>query len=132
MPGSSLWLLPPPTHPLTPALTSLLDRTASFFSSPHHFLPHVTLTSDVAAATYGADPQAWLDGLDLPAAGAVHVRLGALASEDVFVRKLYSRVGKEGVSGLGRACRRVVGGFESQEEAGAWVEGKWNPHLSLL
>lgn len=61
----------------------------------------------------------------------MYVRLGALASDPVFVRKLYARVDKDGVRGVGRVARGVV-----EAEAGVpvetWVEERWVPHLSLL
>ncbi|KAL5431277.1 hypothetical protein PMIN05_009628 [Paraphaeosphaeria minitans] len=79
MPGSSLWLLPPRGHPLDAALSKLIAETAAQFGSPHTFLPHVTLTSEIAADV-----------------------------EPVYVRKLYSRVPHPGVVLAARAARSVV------------------------
>ncbi|KAF2637992.1 2, 3 cyclic phosphodiesterase [Massarina eburnea CBS 473.64] len=145
MPGSSLWLLPPPTHPLTPHLTSLIRKTSSHFSSPHLFLPHVTLTSGIEPKVYAGGAQAWLDGLPFLAGGSegdVVVRLEGVRSEDVFVRKLYVKVRKEGVEaeglrGLAGVVRRegVMGGkgeAEAEAEAERWVREVYRPHLSLL
>ena len=90
MPGSSLWLLPPETHPLNELLTSLIRRTASHFGSSDLFVPHITLTSDlVAPSTYGSDPQQWLESLDLPAGHNIQVQLDRLDSEHLYFRKLY-------------------------------------------
>ena len=87
-------------------------------------------------SSYAADPQAWLDALPFPPAANVHVRLASLASDPVFVRKLYARVDKDGVRALGRVARKPVeaqaGSVEERLPAEAWVEEKWTPHLSLL
>ncbi|KAF2447991.1 hypothetical protein P171DRAFT_429577 [Karstenula rhodostoma CBS 690.94] len=56
MPGSSLWLLPPRGHPLDAALSTLIAQTAAHFGSPHTFLPHVTLTSEIAADVVSTTP----------------------------------------------------------------------------
>ncbi|KAF2691108.1 2',3'-cyclic-nucleotide 3'-phosphodiesterase [Lentithecium fluviatile CBS 122367] len=137
MPGSSLWLIPPSTHPLHSHLTSLIQQTSKHFSSSHLFIPHITLTSEIAPSTYGSDPQKWLDSLSFPRGGAVQVRFGELASEDIFVRKLYIKVrkegeGSEGLKELAAVARREVEGFAGEREAGEWVERRWGPHLSLL
>lgn len=58
--------------------------------------------------------------------------LGRLASEDVYVRKLYFCVKKEGVGELAWVTRRVVKGFEGEEEARRWVVEGFGPHCSLL
>lgn len=73
MPNTSLWLLPPPTHPLHTRLQTLIHSTLpSHFPreaassprvTPHFFPAHVTLTSGIDPAVYGgeAGAQAWLD-----------------------------------------------------------------------
>ncbi|KAF1911704.1 2',3'-cyclic-nucleotide 3'-phosphodiesterase [Ampelomyces quisqualis] len=133
MPGSSLWLLPPKSHPLNKILTSLIDRTSSRFSSPHIFIPHVTLTSEISPSTYSADPQKWLDSLQLPQPSSLQVRFEKLASEDVFVRKLYIKCSKtDGLLSLAATCRLQVDGFGEEEKATNWATEKYNPHLSML
>ncbi|KAF2856418.1 2',3'-cyclic-nucleotide 3'-phosphodiesterase [Plenodomus tracheiphilus IPT5] len=133
MPGSSLWLLPPPTHPLTTTLPTLISKTSTHFSSPHRFIPHITLTSSIPPSSYINNPQAFLDALVLPSANDVVVTFEALASEDVFVRKLYIKCGKSGgLAELAGVCRGVVPGFEEQEKVEKWVEEEYRPHLSLL
>lgn len=132
MPGSSLWLLPPPNHPLNAILFTLIQETAAHFDSEHLFLPHVTLTSEIDPTVYGSEPQPWLDSLELPSSADVHVKFGHLNSEDVFVRKLYIRVDKEGVLGLGKASRRQVNGYSDEDVAKKWAEEQYVPHLSLL
>ncbi|KAH9865859.1 2',3'-cyclic nucleotide 3'-phosphodiesterase [Plenodomus biglobosus] len=123
MPGSSLWLLPPPTHPLNTVLPTLISQTSEHFNSPHRFLPHVTLTSDISASSYSSDPQAWLDALALPSADSVAVTFEELGSEDVFVRKLYIRCAKtDGLKDLASACRRSVEGWGEEDKAKEWVE----------
>lgn len=132
MPGSSLWLLPPANHRLEPILSSLIKRTASHFKSPHLFLPHVTLTSEISSSTYGSDPQKWLDTISFPAGKEVLVKLGRLESQDVFVKKLYSKVSKDGVLDIGRVSRKCVEGFAEDGKAKEWTENEYYPHLSLL
>ncbi|KAL2131499.1 hypothetical protein VTI74DRAFT_4964 [Chaetomium olivicolor] len=71
MPGSSLWLLPPRSHPLHALLTTLIQFTlparfpreaaSSQRVAPHFFPAHVTLTSGIDPGVYGDDPQRWLD-----------------------------------------------------------------------
>ncbi|KAF2120901.1 2',3'-cyclic-nucleotide 3'-phosphodiesteras-like protein [Lophiotrema nucula] len=134
MPGSSLWLLPPPSSPLNSLLTSLIAQTSSHFSSPHLFIPHVTLTSSISPSTYASDPQAWLDSLPLPPSSSVSVTFGELESRDIFVQKLFILVKKDGVKELGKVCRRVVNGYDDKDGLGAekWAEDEYMSHLSLL
>jgi len=133
MPGSSLWLLPPPSHPLSAILPTLIAQTSEHFHSPRRFLPHVTLTSEIPASAYGSDPQAWLDALELPCLGSVEVRFEQLGSENVFVRKLYIKCAKsEGLKQLAKHCRQKVQGYGEDDQARAWVDERYNPHLSLL
>ncbi|KAM7203600.1 putative cyclic phosphodiesterase [Naviculisporaceae sp. PSN 640] len=101
MPGSSLWLLPPKSHPLHSILTTLITSTLpSLFpeiippsstenASELHgmdssvFPPHMTITSSVCPSLYGSDPQGWLDSLPFPATGSpngVKVRFHATAT----------------------------------------------------
>ncbi|KAK3381891.1 2',3'-cyclic-nucleotide 3'-phosphodiesterase [Podospora didyma] len=145
MPGTSLWLLPPPTHPLYPALQTLISRTlpAAFPTetaalSPHFFAPHITLTSGIAPEVYGADPQAWLDSLPLESCvGKVRVRFTGVASQDVFVRRCFIRVAAsdEGVRQLAVLARAhgVYAGDEkkAREWLGEW-ERRCGPHVSLV
>jgi 2',3'-cyclic-nucleotide 3'-phosphodiesterase len=133
MPGSSLWLLPPKSHPLNEILSGLINQTSSRFSSPHRFVPHVTLTSELSPSAYSADPQTWLDSLQLPPQSSVQVKFEKLASEDVFVRKLYIKCSKtDGLKRLAAMCRLKVEGFEEEDKAVNWATEKYNPHLSLL
>ncbi|KAF1944487.1 2, 3 cyclic phosphodiesterase [Clathrospora elynae] len=133
MPGSSLWLLPPATQPLNPLLISLIDKTSTHFASPHRFLPHITLTSEISASTYSSTPQKWLDSLDLPTGADIQVKFKRLGSSDVFFRKLYITCEKSsGLKTLARRCRQQVAGFGEEEKAQVWVEDKYMPHLSLL
>ncbi|KAF2266780.1 2',3'-cyclic-nucleotide 3'-phosphodiesterase [Lojkania enalia] len=132
MPGSSLWLLPPTSHPLNAILASLIQKVSAHFGSPHVFLPHVTLTSEIQPSSYSLDPQKWLNQIEFPEGKYVHVKFGRLNSEDVFVRKLYIKVSKSGVDKLGKTARMTVNGYEDEEAAKKWTEEKYVPHLSLL
>lgn len=134
MPGSSLWLLPPETHPLNERLTSLIKRTASHFGSSDLFIPHVTLTSDlVEPSSYGSEPQKWLESLELPAGAGVTVEFERLESEEVYFRKLYIKCQKKpGLKALATVCRKQVADHEDEETARRWAEETYNPHVSLL
>ncbi|KAF1841111.1 2',3'-cyclic-nucleotide 3'-phosphodiesterase [Cucurbitaria berberidis CBS 394.84] len=132
MPGSSLWLLPPASHPLNNLLTTLIDKTSFHFTSPHRFLPHVTLTSEIYPSAYGSDPQEWLDSLNIEFGTEIAVEFKKLNSEDVFVRKLYIKCKKDDLRLLALRCRQQVKGFEQAEKAEEWVNELYTPHLSLL
>jgi 2',3'-cyclic-nucleotide 3'-phosphodiesterase len=133
MPGSSLWLLPPADHPLNEVLPRLIDKTSEQFHSPHRFLHHVTLTSEISPSKYGSDPQAWLESLDLPAGNDVRITFERLGSDDAFYRKLYIKCEKnEGIKQLAHQCRKHVDGFEEENKLKAWTEEQYMPHLSLM
>ncbi|KAK4449653.1 putative cyclic phosphodiesterase [Podospora aff. communis PSN243] len=146
MPGSSLWLLPPPSHPLHWILTTLITSTlpplfpaesSSSTLAPHFFHPHMTLTSEISPSLYGDNPQEWLDSIPFPSASEVRVRFRDVATQDVFFRRCYLRVGVEGVRGvvgIARA-RGVEGEDEVGEKTRRWVEwwlGEYGPHVSLM
>lgn len=133
MPGSSLWLLPPADHPLNETLPALIDKTSKHFGSVHRFLPHLTITSEISPSKYGSDAQAWLDSLNLFSGTDVQIKFERLGSEDVFFRKLYIKCKKsDGVEKLAQQCRQQVDGFSDEKVAGAWVEDKYMPHVSLM
>lgn len=133
MPGSSLWLLPPDDHPLQDALTTLIKQTSAHFKSPHLFIPHITLTSEISPEMYGEDPQAWLDSLPIVSKRELSIRFEKIDSEDVFFRKLYIKCEKlGGLEKLAKVCRKQVRGFEDDAKAVEWVKNVYNPHLSLL
>ncbi|KAK0616739.1 2',3'-cyclic-nucleotide 3'-phosphodiesterase [Immersiella caudata] len=146
MPGSSLWLLPPPSHPLHSILSTLITTTLpSLFLSesssstlaPHFFTPHMTLTSEISPSVYGKSPQAWLDSIPFPPTSEVHVRFKDVTTQDVFYRRCYLRVRVEGVRevvGIARA-RGVEGEDEVGEKTRRWVEWwmeEYGPHVSLM
>lgn len=155
MPGSSLWLVPPPDHPVHQILTKLISETLPA-SCPDvagrddcpSFSPHMTLTSNIDPALYGADPQGWLDSVPWPSAGAVDVRLREVRTQDVFFRRCYVAVdmspGVAALAALARA-RGVEGEGDGDGDAGAdhrhgpktrkWFD-EWarafGPHVSLI
>jgi 2',3'-cyclic-nucleotide 3'-phosphodiesterase len=111
----------------------LIDKTSSKFGSPHRFIPHVTITSEISPSTYGSDPQTWLESLKLPSGDVVQVKFEGLGSEDVFVRKLYIKCTKgDGLRQLAQPCRQQVEGFHEEGEAKSWIEERYMPHLSLV
>jgi 2',3'-cyclic-nucleotide 3'-phosphodiesterase len=133
MPGSSLWLLPPTSDLLNGSLTSLIKRTSAHFGSSDLFIPHVTLTSEISASTYTSNAQGWLDSLELPTGDHVLVDFERLASEDVYVRKLYIKCKKSaGLKSLAKACRKQVADYSDEGRARKWADEVYNPHVSLL
>ena len=147
MPGSSLWLVPPPSHPLHGIITTLITTTLpSKFpseagggggSNPVLFATHMTLTSEILPATYNKDSgipnlkhlptdeekqhaQTWLDALPLPPANKVHVRLDRVDTQDVFFRRCFIRVLYEGVEDIVGIAREysVTRGSSSIHDGG--------------
>lgn len=142
MPGSSLWLLPPPSHPLHKIITKLIEATlpAHFPNAtppPPAFAPHLTLTSMIDPSIYGSDPEGWLEGIPFPSGPDVHVRFERVKTEDVYFRRCYIKCGFEGVrdvAGIARA-RGVLGEQEVGEKTEEWLaewKGSFGPHVSLM
>ena len=130
MPGSSLWLVPPKSHPLHDILTTLITKSLpSLIPSseselpPPPFLPHLTLTSNIPPEVYSpghaTDPQSWFDSLPFPAASDVHVRFESpVRSEDVFFRRCYIKAAFAGIRDLA-AVSRARGVNNEEVEAGS-------------
>lgn len=155
MPGSSLWLVPPESHPLHGSITSLITSILpsrfpaeaggeSNNNKPVLFAPHMTLTSEISPATYldnndvtneqqqqgdnqNAAAQTWLNSLPLPPARDVRVRLLDVATQDVFFRRCFVRVGYEGVREIVAVAREhgIV-----RPSAGGDAENDKSPPLS--
>ncbi|KAK4221540.1 putative cyclic phosphodiesterase [Podospora fimiseda] len=145
MPGSSLWLLPPPSHPLFPLLSTLISSTLPLnfpllTSSPllpkHFFTPHMTLTSDISPQTYSSDPQEWLDSIPFPFAKEIKVRFTRIKSQDFFYRRCFIGVEYEGIDSVVAKAREYgVEGVGEQEKVREWL-GWWREafggHVSLI
>jgi len=160
MPGSSLWLVPPPSSPLSHILRELITSTLpSHFPaetgavtspstptslSPHFFPAHITLTSGISPETYGDDdPQAWLDSIPWPEEKP-KVRFSGIESQDVFYRRCFIKVelneGVRKLAGLARARGVIapqVGGDEGEvgKRVEEWLvqwEKAFGPHVSLM
>ncbi|KUI59973.1 2',3'-cyclic-nucleotide 3'-phosphodiesterase [Cytospora mali] len=142
MPGSSLWLTPPPSHPLHAILTKLIETSipAHFPHTtprPPIFSPHMTLTSNVNPSIYADQPQEWLDGIAFPPASEVDVEFERVKTEDVYYRRCYIKCAFEGVKDVAAIARArgVEGEAEVGEKTKAWlVEWKeaFGPHVSLM
>lgn len=141
MPGSSLWLLPPPTHPLYSKLQTLISSTIPTLlfpppssTTPPSFSPHVTLTSEINPSIYGDNPQQWLDSLSWPKANGVGIKFEGVRTEDVFFRRCYLKVRKEdGIKELAALARGegvLVG--KGKEAVREWVDESYMPHCSLM
>lgn len=146
MPGSSLWLVPPPDHPVHQILTDLITTTlparfpdvAGSSSGSPPFSPHMTLTSNIDPAVYGSDPQAWLDSVAWPAGRDVQVRFEDVRTQDVFFRRCFVKVGVDGgvgdIAALARA-RGVEGEAEVGPRTRKWFDewtAAFGPHASLI
>ncbi|KAL1870744.1 hypothetical protein Daus18300_005064 [Diaporthe australafricana] len=142
MPGSSLWLTPPPTHPLHAIITKLIETAlpAHFPDDnprPPTFSPHLTLTSGIDPSVYGDQPQKWLDNISFPAASGAVVRFESVRSQDVYFRRCYIKCEFDGARDVAAIAR--ARGVEGEDEVGpktrAWLE-EWReafgPHVSLM
>ncbi|KAF3763447.1 2, 3 cyclic phosphodiesterase [Cryphonectria parasitica EP155] len=142
MPGSSLWLVPPSSHPIHAILAKLISselplHLPSASPPPPLFSPHLTLTSNIDPAKYGDDPQGWLNSIPFPSSADVQVIFERVKTEDVFFRRCYISCGWDGVrdtAGIARA-RGVIGEETVQQETTKWL-AEWReafgPHVSLL
>lgn len=140
MTGSSLWLLPPQDSKLNAALQHLIaSAIPSIFprAAAPHFIPHVTLTADTdLSADAARDPQAWLERLQLPVE-AEHARLvlrGPRVGEQYFQKLTLACDKTSPLKDLAAACRVSASpnGGDARAAARDWVEGTYNPHLSLM
>lgn len=142
MAGSSLWLVPSPSHPLHAIITKLITEIlpAQFASTtprPPVFAPHLTLTSNIDPAIYGNSPQEWLDGIPFPAGPDVHVHFERVKTEDIYFRRCYIKCNFEGVknvAGIARA-RGVLGEDCIGDKTGEWLSewrASFGPHVSLM
>lgn len=140
MPGSSLWLVPPPDHPLHGILAELVTKTlpAKFPAEVGPlFSPHMTLTSNIEPSIYGDNPQQWLDSIPWPKGSEVKPQFGVVKTEDVFFRRAYIKLGFDGVRDIAALAR--ARGVEAEEDIGPKTE-KWlaewvaafGPHVSLI
>lgn len=142
MPGSSLWLVPPSSHPLHAILSQLIESTlpshvADAESPPVPFSPHLTLTSNIDPATYGSDPQGWLDSIPFPVGSNVHVIFNHVKTENVFFRRCYIKCEWDGVKDVAAISRaRGVLGEETVQDATLEWLAEWKkafgPHVSLM
>ncbi|KAK7739705.1 hypothetical protein SLS53_005674 [Cytospora paraplurivora] len=142
MPGSSLWLTPPPSHPLYAILTRLIETSVPDHF-PHEeprppiFSPHLTLTSNIDPGVYGDQPRKWLDSITFPSASGVDVKFEKVKTEDVYYRRCYIKCAFDGlrdVAAIARA-RGVEGEVNVGPKTEAWL-AEWKetfgPHVSLL
>ncbi|KAK6074121.1 hypothetical protein SCUP234_08448 [Seiridium cupressi] len=140
MPGSSLWLVPPPDHPSHDTLSRLIAEIlpAKFPSEVGPpFSPHMTLTSNIDPKVYGENPQQWLDAIPWPSSGQVKVRFDAVKTEDVFFRRGYIKAEYNGVKDIAALAR--ARGVEGEDEVGPkteewlkWWTAAFGPHVSLI
>ncbi|POS70284.1 2',3'-cyclic-nucleotide 3'-phosphodiesterase [Diaporthe helianthi] len=142
MPGSSLWLTPPPSHPLHETITKLIETAlpAQFPDAsprPPNFAPHLTLTSGIDPSIYGDEPQKWLDSIPFPTASKVAVRFERVKTQDFFFRKCYLKCEFDGAKDVAAISR--ARGVEGEDQVGpktqAWLS-EWReafgPHVSLM
>ncbi|KAK4456573.1 putative cyclic phosphodiesterase [Cladorrhinum samala] len=145
MTGSSLWLLPPPSHPLSSILKELITAkipshfphlTSSPSLPPSFFEAHMTLTSEIPPSAYGSNPQAWLDSIPFPPAEQVKLRFGRIKSQDVFHRRCFVSVEYDGVKKVvAKAREHGVEGAGEEDKVDKWLEwwrNEYGAHVSLI
>lgn len=135
MPGSSLWLVPPPDSDLDNAISLLITSSLpSTFPStrPPKFAPHITLTSDITLED-ASDSQKWLDGLSLSLPSGMRVAIREVEVGEVFFKKVTMRVEKDdALLKLAALCRAA--GVQGADDGGAktWARDNYLPHCSLM
>jgi hypothetical protein len=116
------------------ALTTLITQTLpSLFPEalPPTFAPHITLSADTVSAAL-ANPQEWLNQLQLSDVSGLQVTIGELEVGSIFFQKLIQLCEKtEHMCELAATCRRAGMG-EGESEGREWAEGSWRPHCSLV
>lgn len=147
MPGYALWLVPKQGNPFDKTAQELISDTVprNFVSSEktNHFIPHVTLTSDVdpEKAFGGKSPQGWLDEFPIPdsfrpglESNEVLVELDTVEAEDPFFRKMNIAVKQnENLSKLAALCRQKAVLLDADDaKAQSWVKSEYRPHMSLF
>ena len=131
---SSLWLVPPKHSQLHEALSALINQTIPVLFPDAllpNFAPHITLSADTVPNGL-ADPQEWLDQLELPDLNKLKITIGDLEVGSIFFQKLIQLCEKTGpMCDLSARCRQSgtqQGGGPVRE----WVEKNWRPHCSLV
>lgn len=135
--GLSLWLVPPEDSEIHHVLTDAIARMVpSVLAAKHEaplprFEPHVTLAVQIPRVNitaFAANPQAWLDNIDLPDnTSPVDVEFQELAVGDAFHKKLFIRCRQtDSLLSLASACQTYSG----VEMPGG--PGTYDPHISLV
>ena len=131
---SSLWLVPPKDCQLHKALSTLINQTLlPLFPEalPPTFAPHITLSADTVSADI-ANPQEWINQLQLPDVSGLKITIGELEVGSIFFQRLIQLCEKTvPMCDLAATCR-MAGMGEGEAEAREWTEGSWRPHCSLL
>jgi 2',3'-cyclic-nucleotide 3'-phosphodiesterase len=140
MPGASLWLIPPQSSTFYKTLQTLIDKTIPTHfpnTKTHHFIPHVTITSNIDQSLYSQDPQAWLGSLSLhPQSQVVEpisIGLEALEAGQPFVKKLTLKAERSSqLLALAASCRAEAVLGRDSVKAAEWAHSEYLPHLSLM
>ncbi|CAK3796908.1 2, 3 -cyclic-nucleotide 3 -phosphodiesterase [Lecanosticta acicola] len=147
MPGYSLWLVPRSDNPFNKTAQELIsDTVPRNFVSPektNHFIPHVTLTSEIdpEKVLAGKSPQEWLDSLSMPEefkcgleVNEVLLQLDTVEAEEPFFRKMNIALKQnDNLSKLAALCRQKAVLLDADDaKAQTWVKSDYRPHLSLF
>lgn len=136
MPGSSLWLVPPPSSSFYRVVQNLITNTIPVHfpnTKTRDFIPHVTITSNIDKSLYDQDPQAWLGSLKLPSSQATPISLETLEPGEPFFKKLTVRTEKSlQLLQLAAFCRAEAAYGSDSKKALKWAHDEYLPHLSLM
>ncbi|TGZ78828.1 2, 3 cyclic phosphodiesterase [Ascodesmis nigricans] len=131
----SIWLIPPPNHPITPLLSRLISTTllAHFPPPTHPFPPHITLTSSVPSTLNPSEITSWisthLSDLPLP-----EIQFDGVDIGETFFTRVTLRVTKTPpLQSLATLIRQnFAHSRPDNEDLQVWGEETYRPHLSLV
>ena len=134
--GASLWLVPPNESHIDLLLSRLITKAVPQhfpeLKFPLHFIPHLTLTSDIPKEIVGDRPQAWLDSLSLDLAKPPEVVFQSLDVGKPFFKKLTLSATKESLHDVASQVRAAANENGDAAAAERWAKDVYAPHVSLL
>lgn len=117
---------------LSRLITTIIPQHFPKLKSPPHFLPHLTLTSDIPEEALSNGPQSWLDSLPLALDVPPYVTFESLDVGEPFFRKLTLKARKHNLYDLPTQIRSAAIERGDAAAAASWAAEVYAPHVSLL